>query len=146
VTYEMMQAAFRPSVATPALPDWMRPFASAIHAAKKYVVSRTLRRVDWNAELLQGDLGTAVRRLKNEPGKGLFVGGVALPLALANLGLIDEFEFLVHPRVAGHGPRLFEGLSKPLDLKLTNRRELSSGVTALRYEPRISSSAPLIGL
>ncbi|WP_204271614.1 dihydrofolate reductase family protein, partial [Escherichia coli] len=69
-------------------------------------MSATLDRVDWNAELVRGDLGSAVRRLKEEPGKGLFVGGVKLPLALAELGLIDEYEFVVHPRVAGHGPTL----------------------------------------
>jgi dihydrofolate reductase len=63
-----------------------------MNAARKYVVSKTLARVDWNAELLRGDLEAAVRQLKQEPGKGLFVGGVKLPLALAELGLIDEYE------------------------------------------------------
>ena len=93
--------------------DWMLPFARTIDGAKKYVVSSTLDRVDWNAELVQGDLGDAVQRLKQEPGKGLFVGGVTLPLALADLGLIDEYEFIVQPMLAGHGPTLFAGLSKP---------------------------------
>jgi dihydrofolate reductase len=100
-------------------------------------VSSTLERVDWNAELVRGDLEATVRRLKAEPGeKGLFVGGVTLPLALAELGLIDEYEFLVHPRIAGHGPSLFAGLSAYLDLKLVGRQELGSGAVALRYEPR----------
>ena len=63
-------------------------------AKKKYVVSSTLERVDWNAELVRGDLGKAVQQLKRESGKGLFVGGVKLPLALAELGLIDEYEFV----------------------------------------------------
>ncbi len=114
----------------------MEPFARTISAAKKYVVSSTLKRVDWNAELVRGDLGQAVRRLKQEPGKGLLTGGVKLPLALAELGLIDEYEFVVHPRVAGHGPTLFAGLSKHLDLKLVGRLEYGSGAVALRYEPR----------
>ena len=69
-------------------------------------------------------------------GKGLLVGGVKLPLALAELGLIDEYEFVVQPRLAGHGPTLFAGLSKPLDLKLVSRLEFGSGAVALRYEPR----------
>src|SRR4029450_11671035 len=107
VTYEMMEAAFRPPARTGARPAWMEPFARTIDAAKKYVVSSTLERVDWNAELVRGDLGTAVQQLKRESGKGLFVGGVKLPMALAELGLIDEYEFVVHPRVAGHGPTLF---------------------------------------
>ena len=140
VTYEMMEAAFRPPARTGARPDWMEPwmepFARTIDAAKKYVVSSTLDRVDWNAELVRGDLGTAVQQLKRESGKGLFVGGVTLPQALAELGLIDEYEFVVHPRLAGHGPTLFAGLSKRVDLKLVSRLEFGSGAVAMRYEPR----------
>lgn len=139
VTYEMMEAAWRPP-ATGLMPDWMdewmEPFARTIDAAKKYVVSSTLDRVDWNAELVRGDPGQAVEQLKRESGKGLFVGGVRLPLALAELGLIDEYEFVVHPRLAGHGPTLFAGLSKYIDLKLVSRLEFQSGAVAMRYEPK----------
>ena len=134
VTYEMMEAAFRPSAPEGARPDWMEPFARTIDAAKKYVVSSTLERVDWNAELMRGDLEQAVQQLKQEPGKGLFVGGVTLPLALAELDLIDEYELVVHPRLAGHGPTLFAGLSKPIDLRLVSRLELGSGAVVMRYE------------
>src|SRR6266480_4680455 len=134
VTYEMMEAAWRRPA--PTMPDWTKPFARTIDAAKKYVVSSTLDRVDWNAELVRGDLGKAVQQLKQEPGKGLFTGGVTLPLALAELGLIDEYEFVVQPRLAGHGPTLFAGLSKRLDLKLVSRLEFGSGAVAMRYEPR----------
>ena len=134
VTYEMMESAFRPPAGVG--PDEMEPFAQTINAAKKYVVSSTLEQVDWNAELLRGELGTAVQQLKGEPGKGLFVGGVQLPQALTELGLIDEYEFVVHPRLAGHGPTLFAGLSKHVDLKLVSRLELGSGAVAMRYEPR----------
>jgi dihydrofolate reductase len=136
VTYEMMEAAWRRPVPAGARPGWMEPFARTIDAAKKYVVSSTLDRVDWNAELVRGDVGTAVQQLKRESGKGLFVGGVRLPLALAELGLIDEYEFIVHPRLAGHGPTLFAGLSKWVDLKLVGRLELGSGAVAMKYEPR----------
>ena len=136
VTYEMMEAAFRPQARTVERPDWMEPFARTIDAAKKYVVSSTLERVDWNAELVRGDLGKAIQQLKRESGKGLLVGGVKLPLSLAELGLIDEYEFVVHPRIAGHGPTLFAGLSKPLDLKLVSRLEFGSGAVAMRYVPR----------
>jgi dihydrofolate reductase len=114
----------------------MEPFARTIDAAKKYVVSSTLERVDWNAELVRGDLGEAVQKLKREPGKGLLTGGVRLPLALTELGLIDEYELVVQPRFAGHGPTLFAGLSKHVDLKLVNRVELASGAVAMRYEPK----------
>jgi dihydrofolate reductase len=139
VTYEMMEAAWRlpASGVTPEwMADWMEPFARAIDAAKKYVVSSTLDHVDWNAELVRGDLGEAVQQLKDEPGNGLFVGGVTLPLALAELGLIDEYEFVVQPRLAGHGPTLFAGLSKYVDLRLLSLREFRSGAVAMRYEAR----------
>lgn len=134
VTYEMMEAAFRPAW-TGEMPEWMEPFRRTIDAAKKHVVSSTLDRVDWNAELVRGDLGKAVQLLKQAPGKGLFLGGVKLPLALAELGLIDEYEFVVHPRLAGHGPSLFAGLSHCVDLKLVSRLEFGSGAVASRYAP-----------
>ena len=140
VTYEMMEAAWRPPAGTGARPNWMQPwmepFGRTIDAAKKYVVSSTLDRVDWNAELVRGDLGKAVQQLKHESGKGLFTGGVTLPLALAELGLIDEYEFVVQPRLVGHGPTLFAGLSKSVDLRLVSRLEFGSGAVAMRYEPR----------
>jgi dihydrofolate reductase len=140
VTYELMEAGWRPFARTGARPDWMQPwmepFAHTIDAAKKYVVSSTLEWVDWNAELVRGDLAKAVVQLKQESGKGLFVGGVQLPQALAELGLIDEYEFVVQPRLAGHGPTLFAGLSKHIDVKLVSRLEFGSGAVAMRYEPR----------
>jgi len=138
VTYEMMEAAWRqPASGTwpDWMPDWMIPFARTIDGAKKYVVSGSLDRVDWNAELVHGDLEKAVQQLKQEPGKGLAVGGVTLPLALAELGLIDEYELVVHPVLAGHGPTLFAGLSQRLELNLVGREEFRSGAVALRYRP-----------
>ena len=136
VTYEMMETAWRAPAPAGSRPDWMEPFARTINAAKKYVVSGTLDQVDWNAELVRGDLGEAVQQLKQESGEGLFVGGVTLPLALTELGLIDEYEFVVHPRLAGHGPTLFAGLSQSVDLTPLSRQEFGSGAVAMRYQPR----------
>lgn len=140
VIYQMMESAWREPGATGVKPawmeDWMMPFATTIHAVKKYVVSRTLTQVDWNAELLTGDLATAVRALKVQPGRGLLVGGVTLPLALAELGLIDEYEFVVHPMIAGRGPQLLAGLSRYVTLALVERREFASGAMVMRYVPR----------
>jgi dihydrofolate reductase len=136
VIYEMMEAAWRSPAPAGVRPEWMEPFAQTINAAKKYVVSSTLDRIDWNAELVRGDLEKAVQQLKQEPGKGLLVGGLKLPQALAEMELIDEYEFVVQPRLAGHGPTLFAGLSKPLDLRLVSRLEFGSGAVAMRYEPR----------
>ena len=138
VTYQMMESAWR-RPATGDWPDWMGeweiPFAEAIDGAKKYVVSSTLDAVDWNAELLPGDLGDAVRRLKNQPGEALWVGGVTLPLALADLGLIDEYEFVVQPVLAGRGPTLLAGLRERIQLELVDRHEFGSGAVAVRYRP-----------
>ncbi len=143
VTYEMMESAWR-KPASDAWPDWMSewdiPFAEAIHRAKKHVVSSTLSEVDWNAELLPGELEQAVQRLKEEPGECLFVGGVTLPLALANLGLIDEYEFIVQPILAGHGPTLLTGLHERIQLELVDRQEFRSGAVALRYRSTRSPS------
>ena len=147
VTYQMMESAWR-RPAEDSWPDWMDaweiPFAETIDQAKKYVVSTTLSRADWNAELLLGtvggnpapDLGQEVQRLKEEPGRCLYVGGVTLPLALADLGLIDEYEFLVQPVLAGHGPRLLDGLRERTELDLVDRQEFRSGSIAMRYRPR----------
>ena len=85
----------------------MVSFAHTIHAIPKYVVSSTLEAVDWNnAELVRGDLGEFVRELKSRPGRGIAVGGVTLPLALVEPGLIDEYEFIIHPRIVGQGRSL----------------------------------------
>jgi dihydrofolate reductase len=120
VTYEMMEAAWRTSTRTEARPDWMEPFARTIDEAKKYVVSSTLDRVDWDAELVHGDLGNAVQQLKQESDKGLFTGGVKFPLALAELGFIDEYEFVVHPQARGAWADVLRRLSKRVDLELVS--------------------------
>ena len=143
VTYQLMESAWRlpPTGVWPAwMADWMVPFAQRMNAAKKYVVSSTLDRVDWNAELVRGDVFETVQQLKREPGAGLFVAGAKLAMTLAERGLIDEYEFVVHPVVVGRGPTLFAGLPAQLDLKLIGRQELGSGVVALRYEPRKRTS------
>ncbi|NQX27418.1 dihydrofolate reductase family protein [Microbacteriaceae bacterium VKM Ac-2854] len=117
------------------LPAWMRPFQEAITAAKKYLVSSTREPDGWNTEALTGDPVEAVRKLKEQPGEGLYVGGVTLPRALAEAGLIDEYEFVVYPTLVGHGPRLFEGLTGPLELTHVGTIEFASGVRAERYVP-----------
>ena len=97
VTYQMMEEGWR-SPPPDGWPAWLEPFAREMNAAKKYVVSTTLETVDWNTELIRGDLAETVRRLKREPGKGISTGGVALPLALTELGLIDSYDIVVTTR------------------------------------------------
>jgi dihydrofolate reductase len=137
-TYEMMESAWRKPVTGQwpnHLHEWEVPFAEAIDGAKKYVVSSTLPEVDWNAEILSGALGPSIEQLKDSAGEGLFVGGVTLPRALADLGLIDEYVFLVQPVLVGHGPSLLAGLRERIQLELVDRRDFRSGVTALRFRP-----------
>jgi dihydrofolate reductase len=131
-TYELMEFWREPGD----IPAWMVPFADTIGAAKKYLVSSTRETDNWNTEMLRGDVVAAVRELKQQPGGSLLVGGVQLPLALADAGLIDEYELVVHPKFAGHGPTLFAGLSRELDLELVGTTEFTHGVRAMRYQPR----------
>ncbi|MEQ1784555.1 MAG: dihydrofolate reductase family protein [Hyphomonadaceae bacterium] len=138
VIYQMMEQVWRPAAAgSPPdwFEDWMLPFARAIDGTKKHVVSSTLKHVDWNADLVQGDLEQSVRKLKEMPGKGILTGGLMLPLALARMGLIDEYEFIFHPRIAGRGPTLFAGLPNMVDLTLVGQHRFAGGAVALRYEP-----------
>lgn len=141
VIYGLMEGGWRaPSetgVLREGMPEWTMPFARAIGAVKKYVVSDTFEPVGWNTEAIRGaDLEATVRRLKSEPGKGLYTAGVTMPRKLAELGLIDEYEFVVHPRIAGHGPTPFVGLAQYVDLKLVGRKEFASGAVVLTYEPK----------
>ena len=133
VTYELMEYWREPDANRP---EWMEPFARTINSKKKYLVSSTRAQVDWNTEIIRRDVGNAVQKLKEQPGNGLLTGGLKLPLALAELGLIDEYQFIVQPRLTGHGPKLFEGLPKYVDLNLVGREEFPSGMVALLYEPK----------
>lgn len=139
-TYELMESAWRQPDGAAAGDSRARSdidiFAEVIDQAKKYVVSSTLTEVDWNAELLGSDLRSEIERIKGDSVTGLFVGGVTLPRALAELDLIDEYEFVVHPRIAGYGPYVFNGLAEVVDLEPTDRRELRSGAAVLHYRPR----------
>lgn len=135
VTYQLMEEGWRWPPAGGGWSDEQKSFAETIGAAKKYVVSSSLDQVDWNSELVRGDLESAVRQLKEQPGDGILTGGVKLPVALTEMRLIDEYHFVVMPRVAGRGPRLLDGLSRFVDLKLVNRVDWTSGAVALTYEP-----------
>lgn len=132
-TYELMEEGWR--TPNPDLPEWMTSFAEKINAAKKYLVSSTREPDGWDTELLPGDPVESVRALKEQPGEGLFVGGVELPRALADAGLIDEYEFVVHPKIGGSGRRVLNGLAQPLELRLVGVTEFDSGVRAERYVP-----------
>ena len=111
------------------------PFAETIDRAKKYVVSSTLSEVDWNAELVRGDLGKRFSGSSRSQARACGWVAWTFSLALADLGLIDEYEFLVQPVLAGHGPTLLAGLRERIQLELADRLEFRSGAVALRYRP-----------
>jgi dihydrofolate reductase len=110
--------------------------ADRINAMPKHVASRTLKApLEWNAELIQGDVAEAIKQLKQAPGKALLQYGVGeLTQTMLKHGLVDELRFLVFPFAFGEGPRFFERLGLHT-LKLLDTQTFSSGVVALRYQP-----------
>src|ERR1041385_1578457 len=134
--YEMMES-YWPAVARgdvevpPAMCEW----AVKLEAKPKYVVSATRKDFPWtNSHHLPGDLRTGVQKLKDATPAGVLLGSTKLAAELDRLGLIDEYKFLVHPRIAGHGPTLYEsGLPDTRQLALVSAKPLSNGVIAVHY-------------
>ena len=131
--YELMAGFWPTADVQSAAPDYIVDYARIWRAMPKVVFSKTLARVDWNAELVRGDALEAVARLKQQPGKSLSVGGSVLATALAQGGLIDEFRFYVMPTIVGAGTPSFPTLSKHIDVKLVEVRQFTSGAVLLRY-------------
>src|SRR5579863_4222537 len=111
-------------------------FAQAFVSKKKVVFSRSLASAeDGNTRIVRTNLRDEILKLKQEPGKDILVGGVDIPSQLIELGLVDEYRFVVTPIIAGEGRRLMEGVSLPekLQLKLVESKTFKSGCVALRY-------------
>jgi dihydrofolate reductase len=111
-------------------------FAQTFVSKKKIVFSRSLDRAeDENTRIVRTNLHDEILKLKREPGKDILVGGVDIPSQLIELGLVDEYRFVVMPIIAGEGRRLMEGVSLPekLQLKLVESKIFKSGCVALRY-------------
>ncbi len=136
VTYEMMEG-YWPSVARGEVevPPAMREWAVKLEAKPKYVVSSTRRDYSWtNSHHLGGELRAGVQRLKDETAAGVLLGSGTLANELDRLELIDEYKLLVHPRIAGHGPTLYQrGLPSTRRLELVSARPLGSGAVAMHY-------------
>jgi dihydrofolate reductase len=134
-TYELM-VPYWPDVAKdPSSSADDREFAVAFSFLDKVVFSRSLRSVDdANTRIVNTDLREEILKLKKEQGKNILVGGVDIPTQLVELGLIDEFRFVVGPTIVGEGRRLFDGtsLSEKLQLKLAESKIFESGRVALR--------------
>ncbi len=133
-TYEMMEdywpAVARDEQASRADRAWAR----TLEDLPKYVVSASRRDFPWkNSFHVEGDLVQAVTQLKEKTPRGVLVGSPMLSAALERLGLIDEYHFVIHPVVAGHGPYVFQGLERSRLLDLVSTTRLKSGVTAMHY-------------
>jgi dihydrofolate reductase len=136
-TYELMEDAWPQVARDPKAKPADRSWAKKLEAKPKYVVSTTRRDFPWsNTHLLQGDLIRAVKALKKATPRGVLVGSPMLSAELLRLDLLDEYRFVVHPVVAGHGPYLFAGLQSSLRLKLVATTRLKSGILALHYRRR----------
>lgn len=136
VTYEMMES-YWPAVARGEVdaPPAIREWAEKLETKPKYVVSSTRTEYPWtNSHHLTGDLATAVRQLKDATPAGVLLGSGTLATALDRLDLIDEYRFLVHPRIAGHGPTLYQGgLPSTRRLELVSSAPLQCGAVAMHY-------------
>jgi dihydrofolate reductase len=136
VTYEMMES-YWPMVARGDVeaPPAMREWALKLEAKPKYVVSSTRKDFSWtHSHLIDGDLRAGVQRLKDATPDGVLLGSGKLAAALDRLDLIDEYRFLVHPRIAGHGPTLYgSGLPATRRLDLVSATPLRCGAVALHY-------------
>ncbi len=136
VTYEMMES-YWPAVASGAVdaPPALREWAVDLEAKPKYVVSSTRTDFPWtNSHHIAGDLGSSIRKLKDTTPAGVLLGSGKLAAALEGLDLIDEYVFLVHPRIAGHGPTLYEsGLPGTRKLELISAQPLRNGAVAMHY-------------
>ena len=139
VTYEMMES-YWPAVARGGVeaPPAMREWAVKLQAKPKYVVSSTRKDFPWtNSRHIAGDLRGAVQNLKDATPDGLLLGSAKLATALDRLDLIDEYRLLVHPRIAGHGPTLYEsGLPGTRRLELISAKPLRNGAVAMHYRRR----------
>jgi dihydrofolate reductase len=139
VTYEMMEDAWPRVARDPAARPSDRDWAVRLDAKPKYVVSSTRRDFPWtNTHRLEGDLARAVTALKEATPRGVLVGSPQLSAALHRLDLIDEYRFVVHPVVAGHGPYVFAGSQPSTQLKFVAAQPLESGIVEMRYRRRTS--------
>ncbi len=136
-TYELMESYWPPVARDPKAESSERSWAKKLEAKPKYVVSKKRRHFPWNnTHHLSGNLTRAIKALKKATPRGVLVGSHKLSAELARLDLIDEYLFLIHPVVAGHGPYLLAGLRPSAHLKLVSTTRLKSGIVALRYRRR----------
>jgi dihydrofolate reductase len=135
-TYQMMESYWPTVVKDPTGNKPTDDFAELIDNISKIVYSRTLQSVDWkNSTLKREIIKEEILELKEKPGKDIGVGSPSLIVALTQLGLIDEYQPVIHPVILGSGLTLFKNITDRVDLKLLNTKIFGSGAIALYFEP-----------
>jgi dihydrofolate reductase len=135
-TYRLMVPYWPEVLKDPSATKADAEFAAAFVALNKIVFSRSWDRAeDKNTQIVRTNLRDEILKLKQEPGKSILVGGVNIPSQLIQLGLVDEYRFVVGPIIAGEGRRLMDGVNLPekLHLRLVESKNFKSGSVALRY-------------
>lgn len=133
-TYHLMYPYWHDAAMNQSESKAVNEFASTFDAIPKIVFSTTLKSVEWNnTTLLHSGLQEEIAKLKQQPGKNISIGGLNIAAQLAQAGLIEEYRFLIHPIIAGKGPRLFES-GKIHTLELIGSKTFRSGVIELRYK------------
>jgi dihydrofolate reductase len=139
-TFQLMEY-WRSVLENPTGNKAMDEFAVVMDKIRKIVYSRTLESVDWeSAEIRHELVKEDIHELKRQDGKSILVGSPSLIIALAQLGLVDEYQISVHPTVVGSGLQLFKNISDRIDLKLLDTKTFDCGAVTLYYEPRKMSA------
>ncbi|MCX6149621.1 MAG: dihydrofolate reductase family protein [Ignavibacteriales bacterium] len=134
-TYQLLQSFWPNAPEDPISTKSMIKFADGINSISKIVFSKTLEKVDWsNTRLVKKDMIEEVLRMKQQPGKSLSVGGLSIASTFMQLGMIDEYWFVVQPIVLGTGTPLFKDIKSRMNLKLLETRTFGSGVVVLHYQ------------
>jgi dihydrofolate reductase len=138
VTYQSFAGSWPHVPDNPNVSEGEKEYARKLNAMRKVVFSRTLESVEWNnSQLVKEVVPAEVEQLKQEPGRDIIIyGSASLVQTLTNLGLIDEYQILVHPVVLGSGKPLFQGIKDPVKLKLVQSKTHPSGVVLLSYQLR----------
>jgi len=138
VTYQSFASSWPHVPDNPDVSEGEKEYARRLNAMRKVVFSRTLESADWNnSTLLRDVVPEEVKQLKEEPGGDMLIyGSASLVQTLTNLGLIDEYQVLVHPVILGGGKPLFQGIKDKRKLKLVQSKTHPSGVVVLYYQPR----------
>jgi dihydrofolate reductase len=140
VTYESFAGSWPHVPDNPNVSEGEKVYARRLNAMRKVVVSKSLDRAEWNnSTLLREVTPETIGQLKSEPGGDMLIyGSASVVQALTNLGLIDEYQVLVHPVLVGGGKPLFGALTEQVKLKLVESKAHPSGVVVLTYQPRIA--------